>query len=151
MCAFGASANAASASAEGALQALAAAVAIWDGLGRLSAELAHDLDEPFAFGIGLHGGIATVGSLQVQGPARLRFLGDTGNVAARLEAMTKELDCTAIVSESVLRAAGADPGDALSWRELALRGREALPLRVALVRAPEEIAALLAAPVLAPA
>ena len=122
------------ATAGGAAAALQAAADIWEGLDRLSDELAGELDGPLVFGIGLHTGFAAVGSIQVAGRMSLQFLGDTGNVAARLEAMTKELDCTVIVSSAVFDAAGRPLPPALPQTELRIRGREEAPVRVALLR-----------------
>jgi len=36
----------------------------------------------------------------------VHFLGEVGNIAARLEAMTKELDCVVVLSRSVVARAG---------------------------------------------
>ncbi len=48
--------------AAGAPEALAAALAIWQALDRLSEDLAHELAEPLGFGIGLHVGLVAAGS-----------------------------------------------------------------------------------------
>ena len=50
-------------------------------------------------------------------------LGDPVNVAARLQDMTKTLDCKAIVSEDVCTTAGIAAG-ALAQKEIAIRGRD---------------------------
>ena len=69
-------------------------------------------------------GLAVVG---IVGPPRrtsLQFLGDTGNVAARLQSLTKEMECALIVSAATLAAAQWEsPG----WRqaEVAIRGSDA--------------------------
>ena len=58
---------------------------------------------------GLHFGPVVLGDL---GANRLEFavLGDTVNVASRLEAMTRLLDVQAIVSDAVIKAAGTHDG-----------------------------------------
>ncbi|WP_299618573.1 adenylate/guanylate cyclase domain-containing protein [uncultured Tateyamaria sp.] len=58
---------------------------------------------------GLHFGTVVLGDI---GANRLEFavLGDTVNVASRLEAMTRALDVQAIVSDAVVAAAGAASG-----------------------------------------
>ena len=56
-------------------------------------------------------------------------VGDTVNVAARLQEMSKEFDCEVVVSDEVLKTAGV-PRDTLPARELTIRGRaEALIVR----------------------
>ena len=128
--------------AVGAASALQAALAIWQGLDQLSAELHAEIPQPLAFGIGMHSGVAAVGSVLVLGRSSVMFLGDTGNVAARLEAMTKELRCTLIVSDAVLDIAGhAVPPAAL--QELRIRGREGRPCRGLTLRSPAEAQSLI--------
>ncbi len=58
---------------------------------------------------GLHFGPVVLGDI---GANRLEFavLGDTVNVASRLEAMTRALQVQAIVSDAVIKAAGTDEG-----------------------------------------
>ncbi len=57
--------------------------------------------------------------------------------AARLEAMTKELQCTVIVSDAVLGIAGhAVPETAL--HELQIHGREGQPCRALVLRSRDE-------------
>ena len=58
---------------------------------------------------GLHFGPVVLGDI---GANRLEFavLGDTVNVASRLEAMTRALEVQAIVSDAVIEAAGTNDG-----------------------------------------
>ena len=133
---------AAESAAAGAVAALQAALAIWESLEQLSTELQIEITQPLAFGIGMHSGIAAVGSILVLGRPSVMFLGDTGNVAARLEAMTKELQCTVIVSDAVLGVAGhAVPAAAL--HELQIRGREGQPCRALMLRSRDEALSLI--------
>ncbi|MGD0723326.1 MAG: adenylate/guanylate cyclase domain-containing protein [Roseiarcus sp.] len=107
----------------GARDALRATGAAWRAIDQVSADLAHDLDAPLRFGIGVHSGPSVVGAIGPAERSALQFLGDTGNVAARLESLTKEMRCVAIVSAATLAAAG---GPAPDWRraEVAIRGRD---------------------------
>ena len=102
MSVFGVDADAASA----ARQALAAAAAIWRNIDQVSADLADDIQSTLRFGIGVHSGPAVLGTLGPPDRTSLQFLGDTGNIAARLQGMTKEMDCTMIVSAATVAAAG---------------------------------------------
>lgn len=97
-------------SSEGAARdAFRAAEALWRGLDALNLELGRELSEPLRFGIGLHLGVAVVGLRWDGGMEGMPFLGDTGNVAARLESETKRLDSILVASrEAVLMVAGGD-------------------------------------------
>ena len=138
MCVFGLSGSA----AEGARNAFTAAREVWTALRALDGELADDLRAPIRFGIGLHSGVAVIGAVARSGRASLQFLGDTGNVASRLEALTKDKKCVVIASQAVVDAAEL-PGDTrLRVDYVSLRGRQA-PLPIALFRERGELSALL--------
>jgi adenylate cyclase len=94
MSAFGVDGTAGSA----ARNAFQAALEIWKGLEILSEELADELRVPLRIGIGIHFGTAVVGLVRTGESQSLQFLGDTGNVAAKLEAHSKELNCTLVAS-----------------------------------------------------
>ncbi|HEY8064229.1 MAG TPA: adenylate/guanylate cyclase domain-containing protein [Methylosinus sp.] len=98
---------------EGARAALRAARGVWRAIRRVSREFAHDLDAPLAFGVGLHSGLSIVGAVGPSDRQSLQFLGDTGNIAARLEALTKETDCVALVSSQTCAAAELRPPHAV--------------------------------------
>ena len=51
-------------------------------------------------------------------------LGDAVNVAARLQDMSKELECEVVISDEVYRTAGL-PRDDLQRKEITVRGRSA--------------------------
>jgi len=55
--------------------------------------------------------------------ASVHFLGDVGNVASRLEGLTKELDCTLVVSAATLAMSGFDRPQ---WRrtDVSIRGHD---------------------------
>ena len=112
-------------------QALAAARAMAFALEQLNHELAHDLREPLRIGIGLHVGPAILGQMGYRRATALTAIGDTVNVAARLEALTKEFDVQMVVSTRLAEHAGVDLG-AFEERRIEIRGRRR-PLRVRLI------------------
>lgn len=88
---------------------------------------AHDLP-PFAIGVGLHSGEAVLGN--IGSPVRMEFtaIGDTVNLASRLESMTKELGCSILASAECIAEAGATVRCGRS-EVIRVKGREA-PIRV---------------------
>ena len=137
MSVFGAEGSAAAA----ARNAFQAALEAWSGLAALNAELATELEAPLRIGIGLHAGLAVVGWLPSGEAGTLQFLGDTGNVAAKLEAETKQLDCTVIASIAALDLIVPDTSR-LDVRAVSISGR-ADPIEVAAFREHDELQRLL--------
>jgi adenylate cyclase len=91
--------------------ALTAALAIWEGLEKLNTELSSELAAPLRIGIGIHVGVSIVGWVNDGKGSTLQFLGETGNIAAKLEEQTKILGCTLAVSSSAASAAGLKDSD----------------------------------------
>ena len=65
-------------------------------------------------------------------------IGDAVNTSSRLEGLTKELDCAAVVSEEVLKKAGVLLPD-LPRREVDIRGRS-MPITVVAIADAAELA-----------
>ena len=103
-------------------QAVKAAAMIAANIDELNQFLKHDLREPIRFGIGIHGGEVIVGDIGYQDHMVFTALGDAVNVAARLQDMTKSLECEVILSDDVRKTAGV-PVDSLPEQNLAIRGR----------------------------
>ena len=103
-------------------QAIDAVARIAGEVRQLNSDLAGDLREPITFGIGVNGGKVIVGDIGYREQVVFTALGDAVNVAARLQELTKELGCEAVVAEEIFRTAGL-PGDAASTREVPIRGR----------------------------
>jgi adenylate cyclase len=112
-------------------QALQAAALIARNIDELNLFLGHDLLEPIRFGIGIHGGEVIIGDIGYRDHQVFTALGDAVNVAARLQDMTKNLECEVILSEEVYKTAGL-PVNLLPEQELPIRGR-AVPLTVRVV------------------
>ncbi|VFU07378.1 Ferredoxin [Methylocella tundrae] len=77
---------------------------LWRTLDALSTEFESAFDFPLRFGAGCHLGLAVVGALESRQTAQ--FLGEVGNIASRLESLTKELKCTMILSREMVERAG---------------------------------------------
>lgn len=118
-----------------------AALRLWDGIEALNLELELELTEPLRVGIGLHVGVAVVGVKWQGGLEGMPFLGDTGNVAARLEAQTKRLDATLVASREAVRLV-ADGDDAPEFRTVMLPGKQE-PVEAASFRSSEELRRML--------
>ena len=72
---------------------------------RLNAALAREGESPISIGIGMHTGDAVVGNMGSLARHNYTAIGDTVNVASRLEGLTKEVDwplvCSAAVFDSL--------------------------------------------------
>lgn len=108
----------------GAKDALRGAAAMLRRLEALNASLESELPFPLRVGIGLHHGEAIVGAM---GPPQAQItsaIGDTINIAARLESLTKDHGKPVILSQEVALAAGVGT-DGLERAETPVRGRTA--------------------------
>lgn len=104
-------------------QALRAAAKVAANVEHMNRQLKSDLREPIRFGIGIHGGEVIVGDIGFKDHTVFTALGDPVNVAARLQDLTKSLNCTVVISKDVCATAGIAAG-ALEQTEVAIRGRD---------------------------
>jgi adenylate cyclase len=86
-------------------QALRAAAAIAANVEDMNGELAAAARSPIRFGIGINGGDVIVGDIGYGENVAYTALGDAVNVAARLQEMTKEFACQAMVADEVCELA----------------------------------------------
>lgn len=111
-------------------QSLRAAAQILDDLERLGREVAGEIPIPLRVAIGIHAGPAIVGSMGYGAVMHVTAIGDTVNVASRLETAAKDLDAAIVVSETVAALSGIDL-DRFEAREIDIRGSaRALAVRV---------------------
>ena len=76
---------------KGAAEAIIGARAMLARLENLNEKLKGELSEDLRIGVGIHSGEAIVGSMGPPTSPNISALGDTVNVAARLESQTKEV------------------------------------------------------------
>jgi len=129
--------------AQGCRDAIRGAIAIAARLAQMNAAFAHDLGQPLRAGIGIHAGDAIVGTMGPPATPLLSALGDTVNVASRLEAETKRRRCTLVVSSACARAAAVDLSR-FPEHTVTVRGRSE-PVTYHAIADPATLTALLAA------
>jgi adenylate cyclase len=104
-------------------QAIEAVALIRANVKQLNKDYANELSQPIRFGIGIHGGDVIVGDVGYRAHTVFTALGDAVNVAARLQDMTKTLQCDVLASEEVCTAAGL-PTNSHEAHTVEIRGRD---------------------------
>lgn len=94
------------ASPHDAANAIAAAFAMQESIGRLNADRAGKGLAPIRLSTGVHYGPVIMGDIGNARRMEFAMLGDTVNVASRLEAATRSLGCSTIVSQPAVEAIG---------------------------------------------
>lgn len=83
--------------------ALSAAVAMVDSLNRFNRDREqYNLDQPVNIGIGIHTGVAMIGTVGSDRRMDSTVIGDVVNTAARLEELTKLYGCHILASDAVI-------------------------------------------------
>ncbi len=116
--------------------AVASALNMLQRLERVNARWGEEGLPLFRIGIGIHVGDAMVGEIGTPRRQQLTALGDTVNLAARLESSTKDLQATIIVSDAVRQEAEPVLREVATFTErgaISVKGREQ-PVRVFEVR-----------------
>lgn len=114
---------------EASRQALSAAVAIIKGIGLLNDELADEIGSPLQVAIGIHVGPAIIGLMGYRDVMGVTAIGDTVNIASRLEQAAKEMDMAIVISDTAAKLSGVDLS-AFETCRIDIRGRaEPLPVR----------------------
>jgi adenylate cyclase len=112
------------ASGRACMQALSAARKMFARLDEINSALAGDLDAPLRMGIGIHVGPAVVGEMGYGRTRSLTAIGDTVNIASRLQTLSKTYGCELVVSDRLIAGAGLELPD-LPRHELVIEGRGA--------------------------
>ncbi len=120
---------------QGAADAIRGARAMLARLAKLNEKLEGELREELQIGIGIHTGEAIVGSMGPPASPIISALGDNVNVAARLEAQTKEFGVPLVVSAETAELSGIDFSGFLR-RQVSVKGREQM-IAVYAVDAPQ--------------
>ena len=102
--------------------ALKASIEILNELSRFNASRG---GEPTRVGIGLHAGMAVTGTIGSAQRKEYTIVGDTVNVAARIEQMNKSLGSRLLVSEAVWSRLATKPRSSQKLGQIRISGREA--------------------------
>jgi len=94
-----------------ATNALACARAMLTSVDRWNQERAGGGQPPIDIGIGLHYGAAVMGDIGDERRLEYAVIGDTVNVAARLESHTREVKAPLVVSDEAVEAVRSEDGD----------------------------------------
>lgn len=111
-----------------ATRAVRCALAMLESLARLNLTRVAAGAEPLRVGIGIHAGTAIVGNIGASHRREFTAIGDTVNVASRLQSLTRDLETDILVSEAVRELVATAPEAAADFTlapagEAPVRGR----------------------------
>jgi adenylate cyclase len=108
-----------------ALNALRAARAIIAAIDAMAADDGSGEAPPLRVSVGLHFGRVTIGDVGPDRRLEFAVIGDTVNVASRLESATREVGCRILCSDDLMQQVDDDPAarDFVPHRGMMLRGR----------------------------
>jgi class 3 adenylate cyclase/PAS domain-containing protein len=116
-----------------AANALACAAAMADAISRWNAKRRASGLKPMFLGIGLHHGDVVLGDIGSERRMEFAVIGDTVNVASRIQEMTRALDVAVLASDRVIQAARGEAGDAAT-KDFTDRGEHELRGRTGKIR-----------------
>jgi adenylate cyclase len=125
---------------QGCQDVLRGAIEMQARIDQLNQKLKNELKEPLKIGIGIHCGVAIVGTMGPPTAPNYSAIGDCINAAARLQTETKELECILVVTDEVVQNAGADFSQFPS-QQISLQGKQKSVLIYA-VKNPLEISSV---------
>jgi AhpD family alkylhydroperoxidase len=114
--------------------ALRCAELMLQALDRWNDERGGRKEPPLRIGIGLHYGPVVVGDVGSAHGMSFTLIGDTVNIASRLQGLTRDLGTPLVVGDPLVRAIAAQGDAAAQLRRLQERGEHALRGRSELVR-----------------
>jgi len=100
---------------EDATNALTCADELIDAMNRFNEQRRQQGNNEIRASVGLHFGSVILGDIGTERRLEYATLGDTVNVASRLEEMTRSLDCQCVVSEPLINAVKQETSD---WQDL---------------------------------
>ena len=114
-------------SANAGARAVRCAMEMQDRLERLNLRWARAEMPPFRIGIGIHAGDAIVGNIGASRRMQYTAIGDTVNLASRLQNLTKDLESEVLISRAVMDEAQEnlrDSAEFIARGDVSVRGRE---------------------------
>ena len=104
-------------------EALSTAAEMHERLDSLNQHIQDELPDRLRIGIGIHCGEAIVGPMGPPDARVVSAIGDSVNIASRLEAATKQFNCIALVSQTTIQRAELELRD-VALEQIDIRGRE---------------------------
>ncbi|MFW5444280.1 MAG: adenylate/guanylate cyclase domain-containing protein, partial [Methylococcaceae bacterium] len=83
------------------INAISAAFQMMESLEKVNRYLKHNFNESFEIGIGIHYGSVVLGNIGHHGKVQYTAIGDTVNVASRIEQQTKHANTPILISEAM--------------------------------------------------
>jgi adenylate cyclase len=112
-----------------ALRTLQCGLSILDALDEWNIERARSGEAPIRVGIGAHYGAVVIGDIGSERSMSFAVVGDTTNIASRLQDLTRDLGCSMVASDAIITTARDHDGRTAAALADGFRRAPALPLR----------------------